>query len=252
MLITELVKLSGVSARTLRYYDEIGLLKPSKIEKNGYRRYSPNDINRLQQILFYRELDFKLEEIKMLMEHPDFKVKEALKNQYVLLQKKRSYLDSLLETIDQTIKMMEGELKMTNEQKFDVFKNKLIEENEQKFGEEIREKYGEELVKASHKKLKNMNEEQYEAMQQLEVQLFDRLKEAMELNKATSDIAMEAVELHKRWLSFSWEKYTAAAHLGLAHMYINDERFTAYYDERVGKGATQFLHDAIVVYTADK
>ena len=252
MLINELVKLSGVSARTLRYYDEIGLMKPSKIEQNGYRRYSEKDINRLQQILFYRELDFKLEEIKTLMEHPNFKIKEALKNQYALLEKKRNYLNSMLVTIDQTIKMMEGELKMTNEQKFEVFKNKLIEENEQKFGEEIKAKYGEEQVEASQEKLKNMNEEQYESMQQLEVQLFNRLKEAMELNEATSEVAMEAAELHKRWLSFSWANYTAAAHLGLAHMYINDERFTAYYDERVGKGTTQFLHDVIVNYTADK
>ena len=87
-------------------------------------------------------IDFKLAEIKNLLEHPDFEVKEALKRQFKLLQKKRNYIDDLLSTIEQTICMMEGELKMTNEQKFDVFKNKLIEENEQSHGEEIREKYG--------------------------------------------------------------------------------------------------------------
>ena len=81
MLINELVKLSGVSARTLRYYDEIGLLMPSTIAENGYRKYSQKDIDRLQQILFYRELDVKLEEIKKLLDHPDYEVKEALKKQ---------------------------------------------------------------------------------------------------------------------------------------------------------------------------
>lgn len=252
MLVNELVKLSGVSARTLRYYDEIGLLKPSKIEQNGYRKYSQNDIDRLQQILFYRELDFKLEEIKTLMGHPNFKIKEALKDQYELLQEKRNYIDKLLETIDQTIKMMEGELNMTNNQKFEVFQNKLIEENEQKFGEEIREKYGEEQVEASNKRLKNMSEDQFKAMQQLEVQLLNRLKEAMELNDATSEVAMEAAELHKRWLCFSWAKYSKEAHVGLAQMYLHDDRFIAYYDERIGKGATQFLHDVIVAYAANK
>ena len=155
-------------------------MKPSKVEQNGYRKYSQNDINRLQQILFYRELDFKLEEIKALMEHPNYKVKEALKNQYELLQEKRSYIDRLLETIDQTMKMMEGELSMTNNQKFEVFKSKLIEENEQKFERKL-EKYGEEQVRASNKKLKNMSEEQFEAMQQLEVQMLNRLKEGWSL-----------------------------------------------------------------------
>ncbi|MBD8034742.1 MULTISPECIES: MerR family transcriptional regulator [Solibacillus] len=252
MLVNELAKLSGVSARTLRYYDEIDLLKPSAVEQNGYRKYSQSDIDRLQQILFYRELDFKLEEIKNFLNDPNFEVKEVLKKQYGLLQKKRNYLDKLLETINQTINMLEGDIKMTNEEKFKVFKNKLVEENEQNYGQEIREKYGEEQVDASYGKLKNMSEEQYEAMQQLEKQLFERLKEAMEQGDTTSAIAMEAAELHKRWLSFSWAKYTKEAHQGLAQMYIYDERFTSYYDQRVGEGATQFLHNAISAYTAIK
>ena len=252
MLINELVKLSGVSARTLRYYDEIGLLRPSAVAENGYRQYSQQDIDRLQQILFYRELDFKLEEIKKLLGHPDYEVKEALKKQSELLQKKKRYIDDLLITIEQTIQTMEGEIKMTNEQKFGVFKNKLIEENEKSYGQEVREKYGEAQVDASNKKFKDMTEEQFNAMQQLENQLFERLKEAMVSGDVTSDVAMEAAELHKRWLSFSWAKYTPEAHIGLAQMYVGDERFTAYYDERIGTGATQFLHDVITVYAAYK
>lgn len=248
MLISELVKLSGVSARTLRYYDEIGLLKPSVVEQNGYRQYNQCDIDRLQQILFYRELDFKLEQIKALLEDKDFDVKEALISQQMLLTQKRNYLDGLLETIEQTIQTIEGELTMTNEQKFEAFKNKLIEDNEQAYGQEIREKYGEEMINASNKKLKQMTEEQYAAGQQLEQQLFDRLKEALVDGDATTETAMEAAELHKRWLSFYWAKYTKEAHVGLAQMYLYDERFTDYYDSRVGKGATQLLHDAIVAY----
>lgn len=248
MLISELVKLSGVSARTLRYYDEIGLLKPSVVKQNGYRQYNQYDIDRLQQILFYRELDFKLEQIKALLEDKDFDVKEALINQQTLLTQKRNYLNDLLQTIEQTIQMMEGELTMTNEQKFEAFKNKLIEDNEQAYGQEIREKYGEERINASNQKLKQMTEEQYAAAQQLEQQLFDRLKEALVDGDATTETAMEVAELHKRWLSFYWAKYTKEAHVGLAQMYLYDERFTEYYDSRAGKGATQLLHDAIVAY----
>lgn len=248
MLINELVKLSGVSARTLRYYDEIGLLKPSMVEQNGYRQYSQPDIDRLQQILFYRTLDFKLEQIKVLLEDPQFEVKEALRNQQRLLEKKRNYLDGLLQTIAQTIDTMEGETTMTNEQKFEAFKNKLIEDNEQAYGEEIRQKYGEQQVLEGYGKLKEMTEQQYEAVQQLEQQLFTRLQEALVENDATSEVAMEAAELHKRWLSFYWKKYTKEAHVGLAQMYMHDERFTTYYDSQVGEGATRLLHDAIVAY----
>ena len=248
MLINELVKLSGVSARTLRYYDEIGLLKPSMVEQNGYRQYSQPDIDRLQQILFYRALDFKLEQIKVLLEDPQFEVKEALRNQQRLLEKKRNYIDGLLQTIAQTIDTMEGETTMTNEQKFEAFKNKLIEDNEQAYGEEIRQKYGEQQVLEGYGKLKEMTEQQYEAVQQLEQQLFARLQEALVENDATSGVAMEAAELHKRWLSFYWKKYTKEAHVGLAQMYMHDERFTTYYDSQVGEGATRLLHDAIVAY----
>ncbi|ATP41538.1 MerR family transcriptional regulator [Solibacillus sp. R5-41] len=248
MLINELAKLSGVSKRALRYYDEIGLLIPSEIGENGYRHYSDADIDRLQQILFYRELDFKLEEIKKFLDAPEFNVNEALRNQHELLERKRSYLDGLIKTIKNTIQVMEGEKMMTNEQKFEAFKNKMIEDNDKQYGEEVREKYGEEQILASYGKLKNMTEDQYKSVNQLEQMLFERLKEAMVSGDASAEVAMEAAELHKRWLSFYWAKYTPQAHAGLAQMYLHDERFTAYYDERVGKGATQFLHDAIMEY----
>ncbi len=249
MLINEIAKLSGVTARTLRYYDEIGLLKPSKVWENGYRHYSQEDIDRLQQILFYRELDFKLEKIKMVLDDPNFDIKVALQEQQTLLQEKRNYFDDLIDTIKKTIQSIEGGITMTNEQKFEKFKEQLINENEQKFGQEIREKYGEDEILSSYGKIKNMTEEQYEAAQQLESQLFIRLKEAMEQGNVKSETSMEVVELHKRWLSFYWTKYTKDAHVGLAQMYINDERFIAYYNGRVGNGATLFLHDAIMAYS---
>lgn len=247
--IQKLAELSGVSTRTLRYYDEIGLLKPAKTNAAGYRFYTQNEVDLLQQILFYRALDFKLATIRQIIQAPNFQRKEALVSHHVALLQRKQQLEQLIQTVEQTIQSIEEELPMTNEAKFEGFKDKLIEENENQFGKEIREKYGGATIDASNAKLKKMTEKQYEAMQQLEQQLFARLHEAIQHGDAASDLAMEVAELHKRWLSFHWSHYSKEAHAGLAQMYNADERFIAYYDEQVTPGATKFLIDAILNYT---
>lgn len=247
--IQELANLSGVSTRTLRYYDEIGLLKPARTNEAGYRFYEQQQVDLLQQILFYRALDMKLATIQGIIQAPDFQHKMALETHRVALLQRKEQLEKLLQTVERTIQSLEEEIPMTNEKKFEGFKENLIEENEKKYGQETRAKYGNETVDASNAKLMNMTEQQYEAMQQLEQQLFARLKEAMAIGDVKNDVAMEVAELHKRWLCFSWPQYSKEAHAGLAQMYVADERFTAYYDERVSVGATKFLHDAIMAYS---
>ena len=247
--IQELAQMSGVSTRTLRYYDEIGLLKPARTNEAGYRFYGQYEIDMLQQILFYRALDMKLATIQAIIQAPNFQHAEALKTHRVALLQRKEQLETILQTVEKTIQSIEEEQPMSNEEKFKGFKEKLIEDNEKQYGQEIRDKYGDETVDASNAKLMNMTKQQYQAMQQLEQQMFERLAEAMELGDATSDLAMEVAELHKRWLSFTWKEYSKEAHAGLAQMYIADERFTAYYDERSATGAAQFLHDAIIAYT---
>lgn len=248
MKINELAKISGVSTRTLRYYDEIGLLTPAGKNESGYRLYTLKEIDLLQQILFYRALGIKLSAIKDIIHAPDFNIKSALKEHRQQLLSKKKMIEELLDTVEKTINAMEEETFMSNEEKFKGFTERLIEENEIKYGKEIRARYGNDTVNASNKKLRDMNEEKFKALEQLELHLFDRLQEAMAIGDATSDIANEVAELHKRWLSFHWPKYTTEAHAGLADMYVADERFTAYYDERVQQGATQFLHDCIKHY----
>ena len=247
--IQELAKLSCVSTRTLRYYDEIGLLKPAKTNSAGYRFYTQNEVDLLQQILFYRALDFKLATIRQIIQGPNFQLKEALVSHRVALLQRKQQLEQLLQTVEHTIQSLEEEIPMTNEAKFEGFKDKLIEENEKQFGKEIRAKFGDATIDASNAKLKNMTEKQYEAMQQLEQQLFARLHEGMQQSDVSGELAMEVAELHKRWLSFHWSHYTKEAHAGLAQMYRADDRFIAYYDERVASGATQFLCEAIENYT---
>ncbi|MET4562054.1 DNA-binding transcriptional MerR regulator [Lysinibacillus parviboronicapiens] len=247
--IQELANLSGVSTRTLRYYDEIDLLKPARTNEAGYRFYGQKEVDLLQQILFYRALDMKLATIQQILRAPDFQHKEALESHRIALLQRKEQLEKLLQTVEKTIQSFEEEYPMTNEEKFKGFKEKLIEDNEKQYGEEIRAKYGNDTVEASNAKMKNMTEEQFTAMQQLEQQLFERLKEAMKIGETKNDVAMEVAELHKRWLSFSWPQYSKEAHAGLVQMYVDDERFTAYYDERVTAGATQFLHDVIMIYS---
>ncbi len=111
-----MASLSGVSARTLRYYDEIGLLQPARINSSGYRIYGQAEVNRLQQILFYRELDLKLDEIKEILEQPDFNVEQALYEHQQKLLEKRNEIDRLLASVQQTLHHYKGEINMSDQQ----------------------------------------------------------------------------------------------------------------------------------------
>ncbi|MFC4404977.1 MerR family transcriptional regulator [Gracilibacillus xinjiangensis] len=249
--VSQLAKLSGVSGRTLRYYDQIGLLKPARVNNAGYRFYGVKEVDLLQQILFFRELEFSLEEIHAIIHQPDFDETEALKSHYEKLQKKRDRLDNIIATVSKTIAAKEGEMDMPNEEKFNAFKEKMIEENEQKYGEEIRKNYGEQTVNKSNSKWRGMSEEDFRAMSQLGEEIFILLEEAVKTKDPASDIAQELAAKHKEWLMYSWTSYSEEAHNGLAEMYVADERFTAYYDKQV-KGGAHFLRDAILVYTGKK
>ncbi len=121
MKISKLAKLSGVTIRTLHYYDEIGLLKPSNVTEAGYRLYSIEDLEKLQQILFFRELDFPLNEIKEIMMNPNYDKLDALNNHKELLIEKRKRIDGLIELINKSIK---GDKEMS----FKEFDNSKIEE----------------------------------------------------------------------------------------------------------------------------
>lgn len=246
--VQKLGELAGVSTRTLRYYDEIGILKPARINSSGYRIYGPAEVDRLQQILFYRELGVSLENIKSIMTDPSFDRTNALKEHREKLLAKRSQLDQLIENVDKTIAVTEGRMIMSDKEKFEGFKQKMMEENEKKYGAEIRAKYGDEAVDQSNQKIKGLTAEQYSDMEKLGEELLESLKEAMATGDPASDLAQKTAELHRKWLSYTWASYSKEAHAGLAQMYVDDERFTAYYD-KVKPGAARFLRDAILIYT---
>ena len=249
--VQKLGKIAGVSTRTLRYYDEIGILKPARINSSGYRIYGQSEVDKLQQILFYRELGVSLESIKDIVTAPSFDGTNALREHRVKLLAKRQQLDLLIANIDKTIAVSEGRITMTDKDKFEGFKQKMIDDNENKYGEEIRAKYGDEQVDMSNKKLKNMTKEQYDELERLGASVIDTLKAAFTTGDPAGELAQKTADLHRQWLSYSWGSYTKEAHAGLAQMYVDDERFTAYYDKEQ-TGAAAFLRDAVHIYTGIK
>jgi DNA-binding transcriptional MerR regulator len=249
--VQKLGQLAGVSSRTLRYYDEIGILKPARINSSGYRIYGPKEVDRLQQILFYRELGMSLDQIKDIITSPSFDELEALKQHQVKLLEKREQLDHLISTLEKTIAFKEGRINMSDKEKFEGFKQKLIDDNEKKYGKEIREKYGEDAVNRSNEKIKNMTQEQYEEITRLSSELEETLKAAFQTGDPAGELAQKAADLHRQWLCYFWDHYSKEAHAGLAQMYVDDPRFTAYYD-REQPGTAEFLRDAIHIYTGMK
>jgi DNA-binding transcriptional MerR regulator len=242
-----LSKLSGVSPRTLRYYDSIGLLKPSRVAESGYRMYGEGEVDLLQQILFYRELDFTLDEIKTLLNKPDFNREEAFSRHLTELHAKRERLDPLIDNVTKSIAALKGEVNMTDKEKFEGFKKTLIAENERDYGAEIREKYGDAVIDESNTKLLGLSKEQYAAAERLRLDMEDALKAAFNDGDSTGALARMACSLHREWLGVFTSHYTKEYHMALGEMYVADDRFRANYD-KLGAGCTEFLRDAINVY----
>ncbi len=243
--VQKLARLAGVSPRTLRFYDQSGLLRPARINSSGYRIYGPAEVSRLQQILCYRELGMGLEEIGKTLTSKDFDELTALAAHLRALEERQAQTARLIETVKKTIEEKKGGAPMTDKEKFEGFKAKLIEENEAKYGKEVREKYGEDTVNASNARMMNLSQEEYDRMQALAGEIGTRLEAAVKNGEdPAGEVGKEIAELHKKWLGYTWGQYSPEAHRGLGDMYVADERFTAYYDKNQ-PGCAAFLRDAI-------
>ena len=247
--INKLAQMSGISTRTLRYYDQIGLLCPKRMSTNGYRIYGQNEVDLLQQILFYRELGVPLEEIGQILNAPDYDREKALSEHLLALLQRKNQIELLIKNVTKTISTLKGEAIMNNNEKFEGFKQKLLEDNEKNYGEELRSKYDNESLKGSFQKVKGMSKEQWENAQKLSAQINELLKVAVAENNPSSEIAQKVCDMHRQWLCMFWKEgtYSKEAHKALAEGYVEDERFTAYYD-KIAVGCTKFLRDAIVNY----
>ncbi len=240
LTVKQLARMAGVTPRTLHYYDEIGLLKPDEIAGNGYRHYGKQAILRLQQILFYREMDFPLETIRDLINQPDFDVIRALQDHRSSLLVRAKRLDRLISTIDKTIENMEGNREMKEEEYFVGW----TEEKQPEFEKEIRRKYGEHAM-----------DEVIDWNSYTKEQKDNIIAEGHANTQAMADMmgrspddpqVQTIVEKWHRHLKYFYEPSIDRMR-GLGEMYLDDPRFKAGY-EKVRPGLALFMKKAIDVY----
>jgi len=247
--INKLAQLAGISTRTLRYYDEINLLKPDRLQTNGYRIYKQPQVDKLQHIMLYKELEMPLADIKKIVSDDRFDPDVALRKHLCSLLQKHSQLEKLISSVEKTITSNKGAITMKNKEKFVAFKNQLIEENETQYGREIRQKYGDATINQANKQIKNLSQAQYDQIESLTEKLNQALKLAVATNDPTSALAQRACELHQQWLCYFWanETYSKQAHLNLADLYVADDRFKAHY-EAIAPSCAEFLKAALQHY----
>jgi DNA-binding transcriptional MerR regulator len=236
MKVKEVADLTGVSVRTLHHYDEIGLLVPDNVTEAGYRVYSNENLTTLQQILFFREVGFPLKKIKELLESPSVNRLEAFELQRDMLVAKRSQLETMIETIDKTLKSEKGEMTMTNEEKFKGF-----DFSSNPYEQEARDRWGDEAVDKANKNVAQFGKETQEEMNRI----YFNLAELRHNDPATEE-AQSAIGEWYKFLNKIGD-YSLEAFAGLGEMYVADERFTKNID-KFGEGLAAFMRDAMKVY----
>jgi DNA-binding transcriptional MerR regulator len=244
MKVKEVADLVGISVRTLHYYDEIGLLTPEETTESGYRLYSDENLETLQQILFFKELGFPLKKIKEIINSPSFDRHEALVLQQKMLLEKRKRLDKMIATIEKTIQHMKGEIHMTNKEKFEGF-----DFSQNPYEQEARELWGDEAVDKANAKLGNMTKEEQEAMSKEMNSIYQKLA-SLRNGSPESDEAQAAIKEWYDFLNNNFGNYSLEAFKGLGQMYVDDVRFTKNIDQ-FGEGLAKFMRDAMAVF-ADK
>ena len=240
-------KLARVSVRTLHHYDELGLLAPSERSEAGYRLYSDADLARMQQILFYKELGFELEEIRDIMADPDFDRREALLAQRDLIAEQALRLEALLGLIDRTIASESGGIHMTKEEMFEVFGDFDPSEHE----DEARERWGDtDAYKESARRTKHYKKDDWARFKAESDAQMTRMVELFDAG-VTPDApeAMDIAEAARLQIDTWFYPCSHEMHMALGDMYIADARFAAHYD-RQREGLAQWFRDAIAANLA--
>ncbi len=237
MLIKDFSELCGVSVRTLHYYDEIGLLKPFLVDElTGYRYYDEKSILRMQEIMFYRELDFSLKSIREILSSPDYDKKEALKEQKKLLIMKKERLERLISSIDSAEK---GKVIMK------AFDNSDFE----KYKDEAREKWGStDAYKEHREKTKNYSKGDFDALGERMDLIMNEFSLCMKKDLSPeSEEAQSLVRKLQDYITDNFYTCTKEILAGLGQMYVFDERFKNNIDKH-GDGTAQFISEAIKFY----
>ncbi len=233
MKVKEVADLVGISVRTLHHYDEIGLLIPNETTESGYRLYSNENLETLQQILFFKELGFPLKKIKEIINSPSFDRQEALELHRKMLIEKRNRLDQMIATIEKTMKHSKGEINMSNEEKFEGF-----DFSHNPYEQEARERWGDKAVDNANVKFGKTEQDTMNSIYRKLASIRHKSPESEEAQTAI-----------KEWYDFlnKIATYSLEAFKGLGQMYIDDERFTKNID-KFGEGLATFMCDAMAVY----
>ena len=243
--VKEVAALTGISVRTLHHYDEIGLLKPHTVTDAGYRLYSEEDLERLQQILFFKELDFGLDRIRDILDSPGFDRRQALEAQLDLLGQKKNRLERIMKTVEQTLKTIEGGSKMSKQDMFGAFDMSEIKKHQEQYAEEARQKYGEK-ARETEKRTAGYTEKDWAAIQAEAGAIYQKFIQAMDKG-AADPLAQEAADEWRAHITKHYYDCTLEIFRGLGEMYVADERFTANID-RFQSGLAAFMKEAMQRY----
>ena len=239
MQIKEFARFTGVSVRTLHYYDEIGLLAPAYVDKStGYRFYDDGCLLRMQEILFYRELDFSLKDIGEILSSPHYDKTKALKQQKEMLILKKERLERLIGAIDDAMKG-ENVMKAFDNSQFETYKA----EAKEKWGKtDAYKEHAEKTKDYSKDKWSNLADDMNDIMAEFAVCMKNG-------NEADSEAAQALVKTLQSHITENYYSCTNPILAGLGMMYVGDERFKNNIDKH-GDGTAQFICDAITVYCA--
>ena len=242
MRINEVVKLTGVSARTLQYYDEIGLLIPQKLD-NGYRDYTEENLEKLQKILFYRFLKFKLNDIKELLEG-DFDNLKILEQQRELILREKEKFEVILHNIEKTISNYKGEQTMTIEEKFNGFKK----EDLNKYENQAVEKYGKDTIEESKKRQSGREEIVTEEFNEVFRSMAKFKDENVDV--AEKEVQSKVQDLYNNMNEYAFDcSIEVFSYIGKG--YVHNPEFKKNID-KFGKGVAEYTSKAIEKYCSDR
>jgi DNA-binding transcriptional MerR regulator len=243
--VKQLADLAGVSVRTLHYYDEIDLLTPDTIGANGYRYYSEASLLRLQQILFFRELDFRLDEIKTILDRPGFDVVGVLQAHRRALAEKSARLAGLIRTVDKTIARLKGEANVSDQELFEGFD----EEKQKEYAEQARQRWGGQDVDVSMKRWGK-----YSAAQKAQIIAEgEALRRDLAANMRAGFDSPAVQQIVARWHQHMKNFYEPSIERlrGLGQLYVDEPAFRANY-AKLDPRLPGFFRDAIKFYCQGK
>ena len=249
--VKQLAKLAGVSVRTLHLYDQLGLLKPSVRTESRYRRYGENELLRLQQILFYKVLDFPLKEIGPILDDPGFDLIKALEGHKELVTIKRDHLTTLLTTIDKTVNHLKNKT-MSNYE--DLYEG-MPKEQAEVYRKEAIEKWGEDVVKRSEKALFEMPELDIEQLKTDQKDIAQKLASLVNEDPGSEvvqrQIARHYANIRSFWGESDPTDLKIETYKGLANLYVADERYTTV-EGKTNPAFAAFMHKAMMSFADSK